>query len=179
MNLLKRIKRKIECYEIKRQCFFLKKDGKRTSNFDPSVSILNPNVKVGNNVRLYKNVILWGDGPITIDDNVQIGFNTIIYSHMGVHIGKNSIIAGNSYIIDTNHSVEKININLENPLGTNDSSEKIYIGNYVWVAASCIIGKGSKLNDYCIIGANSFVNSEIPENAIAVGSPAKVIKYRG
>ena len=38
--------------------------------------------------------------------------------------------------------------------------------------------KGSKINDGVIIGAQSLVNSEIPNNAIIVGCPAKVIKYR-
>jgi acetyltransferase-like isoleucine patch superfamily enzyme len=29
-----------------------------------------------------------------------------------------------------------------------------------------------------VIGANSVVNADIPDYAIAVGSPAKVVKYR-
>lgn len=29
-----------------------------------------------------------------------------------------------------------------------------------------------------IVGANSFVDKDVPENAIVAGSPAKIIKYR-
>ena len=34
------------------------------------------------------------------------------------------------------------------------------------------------IGDGAVIGANSFVNQDMPPFAIAVGSPAKVIKYR-
>lgn len=38
--------------------------------------------------------------------------------------------------------------------------------------------KGSKIKDGAVIGAQSLVKGEIPENAIAVGIPSKVLKYR-
>lgn len=40
-----------------------------------------------------------------------------------------------------------------------------------------VIG-GVKIGDGAIIGAGSIVTKDIPPFAIAVGSPAKVIKYR-
>lgn len=33
-----------------------------------------------------------------------------------------------------------------------------------------------KIGKHCIIGANSVVNSDIPDYCVAVGSPARVIK---
>ena len=54
----------------------------------------------------------------------------------------------------------------------------IFIGNDVWIAARCVILKGAKINDGAVIGAQSLVNCEIPANAIAVGTPVKVIGYR-
>jgi acetyltransferase-like isoleucine patch superfamily enzyme len=57
-------------------------------------------------------------------------------------------------------------------------SDKIYIGNDVWIAENCTILKGSIINDGAVIGAKSLVNSEIESYGIAVGVPAKVIKFR-
>ena len=54
----------------------------------------------------------------------------------------------------------------------------IYIGSDVWLAANVTILKGVSIGDGAVIGAKALVNSNIPENAIAVGIPAKVIKYR-
>jgi acetyltransferase-like isoleucine patch superfamily enzyme len=52
------------------------------------------------------------------------------------------------------------------------------IGNDVWIGANSIILKGTKIGDGAIIGAGSVVTRNIPPYAIAVGNPAKVIKYR-
>jgi acetyltransferase-like isoleucine patch superfamily enzyme len=61
----------------------------------------------------------------------------------------------------------------------NDVAENgISIGSDVWIAAQCSILKGANIHDHAIIGAQSLVNRDIPANAIAVGTPAKVIKYR-
>lgn len=133
------------------------------------------NVKVGKNVTLYPGVYLWGN-DIEIGDNVDIGVGTIIYSKNGIKIGDNTIIAGQCYIIDSNHGMKVGELIREQE----DSAEErgIVIGSDVWIAAQCSILKGACIHDHAVIGAQSLVNSEIPENTIAVGTPAKVMKYR-
>lgn len=56
--------------------------------------------------------------------------------------------------------------------------KKTYIGNDVWIASGCIIKQGVKIGDGAVIGANSFVNRDIPPYAIAFGTPAKIYKFR-
>ena len=58
------------------------------------------------------------------------------------------------------------------------ASDGIIIGEDVWIAAQCTILKGSKINNGAVVGAHSLVNCEVPQNAIVVGCPAKVIKLR-
>lgn len=48
----------------------------------------------------------------------------------------------------------------------------------VWIADKCYILKGERIHNYAVIGAQSLVKNEILENAIAVGTPAKVINER-
>lgn len=55
---------------------------------------------------------------------------------------------------------------------------RTFIGNDVWIGASSIIKSGVKLGDGCVVGANSFVNKDVPPYAIVVGSPARILKYR-
>lgn len=140
------------------------------------VTFLNPNVSFGKNVILYPNVSFEGTGRIYIGNNVKIGTNCIIYAgKLGeIRIGENTIIGGNSYIIDTNHGMKKdILISLQEL-----TSEKLEISDDVWIGASTTIIKGATIGHGAVIGANSTVNSEIPDYAIAVGNPAKIIKYR-
>ena len=54
----------------------------------------------------------------------------------------------------------------------------IHIGEDVWIAAGCKILKGARIGNHAVIGAQAVVKADIPENAVAVGVPAKVIKYR-
>ncbi len=78
---------------------------------------------------------------------------------------------------------------MEHPINEYSTSTKLFpekciasndtiIGHDVWVAAGAIIRQGTRIGDGAVIGANSFVNKDVPPFAIVAGSPAKIIKYR-
>lgn len=54
----------------------------------------------------------------------------------------------------------------------------IHIGNDVWIGDGVFVKNGVTIGDGAIIGARSVVTKDIPPYAIAVGNPAKVIRYR-
>lgn len=56
------------------------------------------------------------------------------------------------------------------------SSKPITIGKHVWIGSNAIILKGVTIGDGAVIGAGSVVTNDIPNNCVAVGNPAKVIK---
>lgn len=55
-------------------------------------------------------------------------------------------------------------------------TRKIVIGNHVWVGARTIILYNTEIGDGSIIGAGSLVKGKIPNNCIAAGVSAKVIR---
>ncbi len=66
-------------------------------------------------------------------------------------------------------------------LSTIDKIEErklITIGNDVFIGANVTILDGVTIGDGAIIGAGAVVSKDIPDYAIAVGSPIKIIKYR-
>ena len=70
-------------------------------------------------------------------------------------------------------------------LGRNISSQKwdesktgISIEDDVWIGANSVILPGVHIHHGAVIGAGSVVTKDIPANAIAVGNPARVIKFR-
>jgi serine acetyltransferase len=52
----------------------------------------------------------------------------------------------------------------------------VWIGDNVWIGDSAIICKGVRVGENSIIGAGSVVVKEIPDNVIAGGNPASVLK---
>ena len=53
---------------------------------------------------------------------------------------------------------------------------RIEIGDNVLVGINVIIVPGVKIGSNCIIGSGAIVTRDIPDNSVAVGFPAKVIK---
>lgn len=54
----------------------------------------------------------------------------------------------------------------------------IIISDDVWIGTQVTIMSGVRVGRGAVIGAKALVNKDIPDYAIAVGIPAKVIKYR-
>ena len=92
-----------------------------------------------------------------------------------IRLGDNVLIGGYVQIIDHNHGFGVNDIIRNQPAEIGE----VVIGNDVWIGAGAKILMNCHIGDGAIIGANSVVTGDIPENAIAVGIPARVIKYRG
>ena len=174
--MIERLRNQIKCRYRKR---LFKEKTKCTHNdfsIIGDITLINCNVKIGRNVTIYPDVMFFGDGLIDIGDNSAIGNGTIIYSSKdgGVTIGNDTLIAGQCYIIDTDHGISADELIRHQ----HNSVAPISIGNDCWIAAGCKVLKGSHIKDGAVIGALSLVKGEIPENAVAYGIPAKVKKYR-
>ncbi len=100
-----------------------------------------------------------------------------------VTIGKYCAIGSDIKIISSNHDIKKAN--LQSKFATDFFNQSIdvlkgetKIGNNVWIGDSVIILPGVQIGDGAVIGAGSIVTKNIPPFAVAVGNPAKVIKFR-
>lgn len=93
----------------------------------------------------------------------------------GIFIGDNVMIAPNVVIVAFNHGFE----NMEVPMVKQNKTEApVIIENNVWISSNCTINKGIRIGEGSIIGANSFVNKDIPPYSVAGGVPAKLIRSR-
>ena len=110
--------------------------------------VLPKNVTIGSGVTVMNGALMMAAGGITIEDNVMI--------------------AANVQLISNNHDPYDRQILTCKP---------VLIKYGAWVGAGATILPGVTIGKYAIIGANSVVNKDIPDYAVAVGSPAKVVKY--
>jgi acetyltransferase-like isoleucine patch superfamily enzyme len=140
---------------------------------DPSTSF--NNIIIGDHVKIAKRCSIYG-GP---DNLLEVGANS--------YIGMNCIINGFAakVIIGANVSIAQ-NVNIMADSGPNASlrMQKLFpiekgpvkIGNHCWIGASAIIMPNVTLGNYCIVAANSFVNTSHPAFSIIGGNPARLIR---
>lgn len=114
-------------------------------------------------------------GDVTIGENVGIWYNaTIRGDSSSIHIGKNSNIQDNCVLhTDRYHSV-KIGENVT--VGHGAIIHGCTIGDNSMIGMGSIIMNGASIGRNCIIGAGSLVteNTDIPDNSVAFGNPAKI-----
>jgi len=134
-------------------------------------------VTLGSNVVLKKSseiCVCNINASLCIGDRTTIGNYTHVYASEDIKIGYDCMIAPFVYIVDSDHGMIKgITMNQQKNI-----TEKIIIGNDVWIGAHSIILKGVSIGDGAIIAANSVVNKNIEKYAIYGGSPARKIGER-
>ncbi|WP_205836992.1 DapH/DapD/GlmU-related protein [Neorhizobium sp. T25_27] len=111
---------------------------------------------------------------VVIGSNTVIGRRNIITAKNRIEIGKNVLIGSDVQIIDHSHGIAR------NRLIREQQAEigQVVIGDDAWIGAGAKILMNSRVGKGAVIGANAVVRGEIPDYAIAVGVPAKVVKYR-
>lgn len=129
---------------------------------------IHKNTAISPNVRI-KGKFEMGCGS-SIAQNCSIGGETA-----GVFIGENVMIAPNVVIVAFNHGCDSIEIPMVKQI---NKEAPVIIGDNVWIASNCTIGKGVTIGEGSIIGANSFVNKDVPPFSVVGGVPEKFIRSR-
>lgn len=113
---------------------------------------------------------------VKLSAGVNVGSYCRIASQSRIEIGESVLIAAYSYIGPGNHQATDSG----KPLISQEMQIKggVKIGAHAWIGTKVTILDGVTIGEGAIIGAHSLVLEDIPANAIAIGTPAKVVKYR-
>lgn len=167
----------------------------------PSVTIYHGDLQMGANVFMDERVVIFqreNGGPVKLGDRVCIYRDTIIETGHGgyltlgadssihprcqfnaylgaIRIGSGVMIAPNCAFYSYDHGVAPDLPICDQPLQTKGD---IIIGDDAWLAVGVIVLSGVRIGNGAAVGAGSVVVNDIPDNAIAVGMPALVVKTR-
>lgn len=124
------------------------------------------NLNIGRKCKIHKNTIIL--------DNSGIGYGCEIPN--GVKIGKNVMMGPNVIMFTQNHNTS----NIEVPMRLQGMREllPIIIEDDVWIGARVCILPGVKIGKGAVIGACAVVAKNVPDYAVVVGNPGKIVKYR-
>ncbi len=130
-------------------------------------------------LRKWINVVL---APNIVCARVRI----LLYRIVGFKIGRNVFIGMRCYLDDVDPAMTTIDDNVTISYGTyfathgrNQKHTPIRIeeGAYIGMRCSIISGRdGVTIGRGAIIGAGSLINKSIPDNVVAAGSPARVLR---
>jgi len=161
-------------------CFY--SSGTRTS-ISPPLRFANlALIELGNGVTIHSNCWIHalrqeGDAPtakIIFQDHVCIGMGSTISAAKKIEICENVFTARNVYISDHRHEFHDVTVPIAQQ-GIGHVAE-VSIGADTWIGQNVVILPGVKIGRHCVIGANSVVNSDIPDYCVAVGAPARAVK---
>lgn len=114
-------------------------------------------------------------GKLTVGARTIFGHHCTLAAQENVQIGEDCLIAEMVSIRDHDHCFDRLDI----PVREQGAAiAPVCIGRNVWLGAKVTVVKGVTIGDNAIVGANAVVTKDIPANAIAVGIPARVIRYR-
>ena len=104
---------------------------------------------------------------VSIGKNVFINSNSLMMSRGSITIEDDVMIAANVSLISNNHDPYERQVLTCKP---------VVIKQGAWIGAGATILPGVTVGKYAIVGAASVVTHDVPDYAVAVGNPAKVIK---
>lgn len=135
----------------------------------------NAGIRVGDNVYIGRNTILsCKNGDIVLGDRVNLGFNSEVFSGSLVTLGAGTLVAAYCYFIGGDHDADLC----EEIGGQGASSRGIEVGTNCWFGAGVKVLDGVKVGGHSVLGAGAVVTRDIPEYAVAVGLPARVVRDR-
>lgn len=170
--------------------------------FGVNVTLRHPHkIRLGDHVVIDDNCVIDAKGSdnrgITIEDNVYIGRNTIVYCKNGdirlkcrvnvssnceifssnrLTVGEDTVIGAYSYLLsggeydlsDREHAFSE-------QTGMETKGE-LTVGPNCWLGTRVTVLDAACIGEHCVIGAGAVVNRPVPAESVAVGVPAKVVK---
>jgi len=175
-------------HKIKAKAFSLAISGSfaefgRATTVYPPLRIVGPNrIKIGSGVFIgpnsWLNALESSDHcVISIGDRVSVVGSFVISAAKEVIIEDDVLIARNVYISDHSHRYHDTFMPIQSQ-GI-DKIAPVIVKQGSWLGQNCVIGPGVSVGVGSVVGANSFVNRDIPDYSVAAGSPAKMIKTFG
>lgn len=168
----------------------------------PRATIYHADLRLGANIFVDDGVLIFQDrhgGPVELGDRTHLYRDTHIQTGEGgcitigadthiqprcqlsaykadIRIGRGVAIAPNCALYPYDHGMAAGRRIEDQPLQTKGD---IIIGDDVWLGTGVIVLAGVRIGRGAVIGAGSIVTKDVPDNCIAVGAPARMIKTRG
>jgi acetyltransferase-like isoleucine patch superfamily enzyme len=122
----------------------------------------------GNSIRCH-------EGSLRIGDKAVFGKDNTINCYLDVELGAATLVADWVYICDFDHVTSDITMPIKDQ---GIIKSPVRIGPDTWLGVKVSVLRGTRIGRGCVVGAHAVVRGDIPDYAIAVGTPARVVRDR-
>jgi acetyltransferase-like isoleucine patch superfamily enzyme len=167
----------------------------------PTATLHHSDLRLGRNIFIGDRVTIFradNGGPVELGDRACLLRDTIIetgdggsltlgadtYVHprcqlnaykASIKIGRGVLIAANCAFYSHNHGIAPGKPIREQPL---EAKGDIIVGDHAWLGTGVIVLGGVRIGTGAVIGAGAVVTQSVPDDAIALGVPARVVRMR-
>jgi len=114
------------------------------------------------------------DVVLEIGDGTSIAGTCVLSAVQSLRLGRKVLMARNVYIADHRHAfADKTRAVLDQGV-TEVAPVEICDG--AWLGQNVVVGPGVRIGRGAVVGANSVVLDDVPDHAVAVGAPARVLE---
>lgn len=114
-------------------------------------------------------------GRLEVGERTVFGHHCTVASDQLVSIGRDCLVAEMVSIRDHDHAFSFSDLAI---VDQGRDTAPVRIGDNVWIGAKATVTKGVTIGSNSVIGAHAVVTSDLPADCVAVGIPARVIRYR-
>ncbi len=115
------------------------------------------------------------EGHVSIGAKSVLGEECTISAYQRVSIGRECIVADRVMMIDFDHGV----VEVERPIRQQGIYKRdVRVGHNVWIGYGACLLRGVAVGNNCVIGTNSVITADVPDNAVVGGVPARLIRMR-
>lgn len=126
----------------------------------------------GRDLRLGRNLSFYNPSVISLGSHIYIAYGCWFMGGAHIRIGDEVLIGPYCAVVSSNHTRRQNSYRY----GIS-SQDPIRIGCGCWIAAHVTVTAGSIVGNGSLVAAGAVVSGELPENCLAGGQPAKVLKY--
>jgi len=150
-------------------------------------SVLQPPVRISGETSIRIGTDVWvggnswlqslaADGGVTLEigDGTSIVGNCVLSAARSVRIGKKVLFARGVYVSDHIHRYDDTSRAVLDQGITR--IEPVEICDGAWLGENVVVCPGVRIGRGAVVGANAVVTEDVPDHALAVGAPARVVR---
>ena len=150
--------------------------GRFTEIYDSKIQVVGTRntARLGHRVRVHMSLDFHTDGAefAVGSHSTCVAMQAALHESRSLLIGEDCQFAADIYLtVSDTHSI----VDLATGVAVNPGDD-VVVGDHVWLGYRTIVLKGARIGRGSVIGTAAVVTDEIPENCVAVGNPARVVR---